>query len=449
MRESPDLFSGEREQRVRAAAPLAARMRPRTLDEVVGQRHLVAPGAAFRAMTESGLPVAVILWGPPGTGKTTLARLIAAGSMARFVPLSAVAVGVREVRAVLAEARRRLEEDRGRTVLFLDEIHRFSRAQQDALLPGVEEGIVTLVGATTENPFHEVNAPVISRAVVLRTEPLNPAEVREILERAITEPRGLAGTVAPTDEALEALASRVGGDARLALNALEIAAAIAQRRGDATVGLGDVEEALQRRVIRYDKAGDRHYDMASAFIKSLRGSDVDAALYWMWTMLEGGEDPRFVARRMVVFASEDVGLADPRALLVAVAAFHGLEVIGMPEAGHVLTEAAVYLAAAPKSNSVKRAMAAARDAVARSPGAEVPNHLRSAATTGERELGLGVGYRYPHDEPGGVAAQRYLPAEMEQALLYRPGDAGEERSLSDRLRAADEVLGKPDRRRSG
>jgi putative ATPase len=436
-----DLFSEERAERRLANAPLAARMRPVSLDEVVGQEHLVSEGAAFRAMVEAGRPVSMILWGPPGSGKTTLARLVASNSGARFEQLSATSAGVKDVRDVLAMATRRVEEGSGKTVLFLDEIHRFTKAQQDALLPGVEDGIIILVGATTENPFFEVNSPLISRSTLFRTEALAPDDVAELVARAIDDPvRGLGGTTITAD-AREALSERVGGDARLALNALEVAATLAAGRGRDEITIDDVAEALQRRVIRYDKGGDRHYDVISAFIKSMRGSDVDATLYWLHTMIDAGEDPKFIARRMVILASEDVGLADSRALGVAVDAFRAVEVIGLPEAAYALTHAALYLATAPKSNSVAMAIRAAKDAVQRTPGADVPMHLRSAATAGERELGIGVGYRYPHDDPVGIIAQQYLPDGVEVAL-FRASEAGEEAIVAERLRVIDEILGK-------
>jgi putative ATPase len=393
-------------------------------------------------MVEAGRPVSMILWGPPGSGKTTLARLVAAGSSARFEQLSATAAGVKDVREVLAMASRRIEEDRGRTVLFLDEIHRFTKAQQDALLPGVEDGTIILIGATTENPFFEVNSPLISRSTVFRLEALTPNEVAALVSRALDDPmRGLGG-VGIDPGALDALAERVGGDARLALNAVELAATLAERRENGTIGLEEVAEALQRRIIRYDKGGDRHYDVISAFIKSLRGSDPDAALYWLHTMIGAGEDPKFIARRMVILASEDIGLADHRALGIAVDVFRAVEVIGLPEAAYALSHAAVYLALAPKSNSVTAAMGATRDLVERTPGAEVPPHLRSGATAGEREMGHGIGYEYPHAHPGAVVAQQYLPDEVADAVVFRPGDRGEEVHLADRLAAIDRELGK-------
>ena len=438
----PDLFSDQRAERRRANAPLAARMRPANLDEVVGQQSLLASGAAFRTMVEAGRPVSMILWGPPGSGKTTLARLVAANSSARFEQLSATSAGVKDVREVLAMATRRIENGDGRTVLFLDEIHRFTKAQQDALLPGVEDGIIILVGATTENPFFEVNSPLISRSSVFRTEELAPDEVKDLVHRAISDPvRGIPGVVID-DDALEDLAHRVGGDARLALNGFELAVTIAEGRKKESVGREEIAEALQRRVIRYDKGGDRHYDVISAFIKSVRGSDVDAALYWLHTMIGAGEDPKFIARRLVILASEDIGLADSRGLGIAVDAFRAVEVIGIPEGAYALTHATVYLATAPKSNSLATAISAAREAVEGTPGADVPLHLRSASSAGERAMGHGGGYHYPHDDPFGVVPQQYLPDEAIGATLYHPGDHGEESEIGDRLGRIDRILGR-------
>jgi len=441
-----DLFSAEREARRSAAEPLAARMRPRTLDEVVGQRHLLEPGAAFGTMVRAGRPLSMILWGPPGTGKTTLARLVASESEAAFEALSATSAGVKDVREVLDRATRRLEQEERRTVLFLDEIHRFTKSQQDALLPGVENGTVILVGATTENPFFEVNSPLISRSTLFRLEPLSAPEVAGLIETAISDPeRGGPAPGAIDPDARDLLAARSGGDARLALNALEVASAIAVGRGAVTVDVDAVTEALQHRVVRYDKGGDRHYDVISAFIKSLRGSDPDAAVFWLETMLTAGEDPEFIARRMVVLASEDIGLADSRALLVAVAAVDALAFVGLPEAGYALYQAALYLALAPKSNSVARTISAAKEAVEAHAGAEVPPHLRSTGYRGAAQLGHGAGYRYPHDHPDGIVAQQYLPDPAAGTVLYRPSQTGAEAAAGERLAEIDRRMGRKPR----
>ena len=425
-------------------------MRPAGLDEVVGQRHLLTPGASFRTMVENGRPVSMILWGPPGTGKTTLARLVASETSAAFEQLSAVSAGVKDVREVLSRARHRLETDELRTVLFLDEIHRFNKSQQDALLPGVEDGTVILVGATTENPFFEVNSPLISRCTLFRLEALTPDDLLELIQRAMADQdRGVgANGMAIADNAAVSLAERTGGDARLVLNALEMAAYVASGRGSATIETGDIEESLQRRIIRYDKSGDQHYDIVSAFIKSMRGSDPDAAMFWLHTMLGAGEDPEFIARRMIIFASEDVGLADPSALSQAVGAFHALQVVGLPEASFALSQAAVYLATAPKSNSITRAMARAREAVENNPGAQVPAHLRDAHYPGARQLGHGAGYRYPHDYEGHIVQQKYLPDAFVGAAIYVPETEGHERDIADRLTKWDDELGRSSRRES-
>lgn len=443
--EESNLFASARDEARRARAPLAVRMRPRTLDEVIGQTHLLAEGAAFRSMVASGRLGSIILWGPPGSGKTTLARIAATTAGDTFEQLSATSAGVKDVREVLARADQRLGEGRGGTILFLDEIHRFTKAQQDALLPGVEDGTITLIGATTENPFFEVNSPLISRATVFRTEALTPDEVVALIRQAFADPmRGVTG-ITISEEACTAVAERVGGDARLALNTVEVAATIVAGRAGTEIDLATVEEALQRRIIRYDRAGDRHYDVISAFIKSLRGSDPDAAMYWLQTMIEAGEDPKFIARRMVIFASEDVGLADSSALRIATDAFRAVEIVGLPEANYTMSHATLYLALAPKSNSVKLAMDAARDLVASDHLGEVPSHLRSGATEGDQGFGFGVGYRYPHDDPRGVVEQTYLPDSISDVTVYTPKRVGDETELAERLTRIDRILGKTDR----
>ena len=409
-------------------------MRPTSLDEVLGQEDLMAEGAAFRTMVESGRPASMILWGPPGSGKTTLARLIAGHAQASLAALSATSSGVKDVRAVLADAIERLSENGERTVLFLDEIHRFTKAQQDALLPGVEDGTIILVGATTENPFFEVIAPLLSRTTLFRLTPLGEENIEILIEEALTADRGLGTTgLVIEEEARTALSIRSGGDARLALNTLEVAALLSQRVGKEKITTSEISEALSRRIIRYDKAGDQHYDVISAFIKSLRGSDPDAALYWLHTMLEAGEDPEFIARRMVILASEDVGLADSGALSVAVAAAQALQIVGLPEAAHNLTHAALYLGAAPKSNSVPKAMAAARRLVADTVVVDVPPHLRSTGYSGARALGHGQGYLYPHDFVDHRVRQQYLPDSVEGAVVYEPTSQGDEKEVGRRL----------------
>lgn len=443
-----DLFESAGEERILRSAPLPARLRPQTIAEVVGQPALVAPGAAFRTIVESGRPVSMLLWGPPGTGKTTLARLVASHSEATFVTLSATNAGVKDVREVLAGARSRLAMEERRTVLFIDEIHRFSKSQQDALLPGVEDGTIVLVGATTENPFFEVNSPLMSRMTLFRTEKLGPDAVEEMIERALTDERGLADTgLMIDDEAKEALVDRSGGDARHTLNALEVAATLAQGREAATINVDDVSDALQRRIVRYDKAGDQHYDVVSAFIKSLRGSDPDAALYWLHLMIAGGEDPEFIVRRMVILASEDIGLADPNALLQANAAAQALAMVGLPEAGFAMSQATVYLAVAPKSNSVTRAIGAAQ-ALVDSTSGTVPEHLRDSHYPGAATLGHGTTYRYAHEHPHHIVSQEYFADGVSPSVLYEPGTEGREPAMSERLEWIDGVLGRQGRIRT-
>jgi putative ATPase len=451
-----DLFSARAGEIGSETAPLAARMRPRTLDEFVGQSHVLGPGSALRALIETDELRSVILWGPAGTGKTSLAHIVAGATRSHFEQLSATSAGVKDVRAVLEAARMRLGASGRRTILFIDEIHRFNKAQQDALLPGVEDRTVVLIGATTENPFFALNTPLMSRSLLFRLEPLEPEELATIVRRALTDrERGLGRAgLALDDDALDHLVERADGDARHALNALEAAALVVSSRpggeeGGATapegasapdgataarrITLQDIEEALQRPRVTYDRAGDEHYDVASAFIKSIRGSDPDAAVHYLARMLEAGEDPRFIARRLVISASEDIGLADPQALPLAVAAFQALEFVGLPEAQLNLAEATVYLALAPKSNSAMKALGAATEELRAARPGRVPSHLQSATFAGERALGIGVGYVYPHDHPGHWAPQRYLPEGLEGGY-YRPSDQGHEPHLADQWR---------------
>jgi putative ATPase len=416
-----------------AGAPLAVRMRPRTLDELVGQGHLLASGSALRTAVESGEPHSAILYGPPGSGKTTLARIIAGYSDAAFEEESAVNAGKAEVRAVIERARERQRANGRATVLFLDEIHRFNKAQQDALLPAVEDGLVTLIGATTENPYFEVNSALLSRCQIYELRELTADDVAALLRRALADPeRGIADPPEVAGDALELLATRSGGDARTALGALERAVETA-RASEHEVDVATAEDALQRKAVSYDREGDRHYDYISAWIKATRGSDADASLYYLAVMLEGGEDPRFIARRMVIFASEDVGNADPRALAVATAAAAAVDRVGLPECVLNLAQAAAYLALAPKSNASTTAISAAMRHV-REHGAKLPpDHLRDAHYKGAKALGRGEGYVYPHDQPGGVADQPLLPAELRGVRFYEPTDRGLEARLRERI----------------
>ena len=418
-----DLFSAAAEEQLRQQAPLAARLRPRTLDDVVGQEHLVGTGKALRRLVEQDRLTSAIFWGPPGTGKTTLALAVAGSTKRAFEQLSAVTAGVKDVREVIERARQRLGEHGRGTILFLDEIHRFSKSQQDALLPAVEDGTLTLIGATTENPFFEVNAPLRSRSTLFRLEPLG----REAIETLNS--RGLQAEGTPASpEAVAYLADRAGGDGRQVLTALEVACALARPGG---VAIDHVEAALGTSALRYGR--DDHYDVVSAFIKSMRGSDPQAAVYYLARMLEAGEDARFIARRMIIFASEDIGLADPTAMLTAVAAAHALDHVGLPEAQLNLSQAAIHLATAPKSNRAALAIWNARADVQAGEVGEVPPHLRDSHYKGAATLGHGTGYDYPHDHPDGWVAQQYLPDEQRQKRYYEPTDHGNEHDVHERM----------------
>jgi putative ATPase len=427
---------GESDSAGDARLPLAARMRPRTLDEILGQAHLLGPGRALRRALEADRVPSMVLWGPPGSGKTTLAEVIARLTHSRFVALSAVTAGVADLRKVIDEARRLPEQ---RTILFIDEVHRWNKAQQDAVLPSAERGTVTLIGATTENPSFEVNAALLSRVRVFTLHALSNDNIETIVKRALADPeRGLGDRrLQIEDLALKHLVERANGDARVALNALELAADAAEVAGASTIELALVEDAVQQRALLYDKAGDAHYDTISAFIKSLRGSDPDAAIYWLARMLESGEDLMFVARRLVILAGEDVGLADPNALRVAVAAQQAAHFVGMPEAMFPLAEATLYLATAPKSNSVGRAYGAAMDAVRETRNDPVPLHLRNAVTGLMRGMGYGRDYRYSHDlaeEDPERWTQQYLPDNVAGRRFYHPGAQGfEAKEIKPRL----------------
>lgn len=408
------------------AAPLAVRMRPTGLDEVVGQDHLLKPGSPLRRLVEGSGAASVILYGPPGTGKTTLASLISGATGRRFEALSALSAGVKDVRAVIDEARRAAIHGR-QTVLFIDEVHRFSKTQQDALLAAVENRVVLLVAATTENPSFSVVAPLLSRSLILQLQPLTADAVRAVVERAITDPRGLGGADVD-DDAVDLLVKLSAGDARRALTALEVAAETGAR-----VSVEVVEQSLDQAAVRYDRDGDQHYDVVSAFIKSVRGSDVDAALHYLARMLTAGEDPRFIARRLMILASEDIGIADPTALPTAVAAAQTVQLIGLPEAQLTLAHATVHLATAPKSNAVTVALGAAMADIKAGKAGQVPTHLRDGHYAGAAALGHAQGYKYAHDHPGGVAAQQYPPDELVGVDYYRPTPHGAEREIGGRL----------------
>lgn len=419
------------------SAPLAVRMRPRSLDEIVGQAHLLGDGSPLRRLITGSGAASVLLYGPPGTGKTTMASMISTAAGGRFEALSALSAGVKEVRAVIEVARRRLV-DGEQTVLFIDEVHRFSKTQQDALLDAVENRIVLLVAATTENPSFSVVSPLLSRSLVLRLRSLTDEDIREVLRRAVADDRGLAGRVTVTDAAYDHLIAVAGGDARRALTALEAAADVVSEEnsdveGPAQVDLADVEAAIDRAAVRYDRDGDQHYDVTSAFIKSIRGSDVDAALHYLARMIAAGEDPRFIARRLMIHASEDIGMADPMALQTAVAAAQVVALVGMPEAKLALTQATIHLATAPKSSGVVSAIGAALADVEAGKAGAVPAHLRDSHYSGAKKMGSGIGYRYPHDDPDGVVPQQYAPDELVGTDYYQPTDHGFEREIGPRV----------------
>jgi len=445
----PTLFDAatRRDPKLKELVPLAERMRPRALSDLVGQEHLVGEGKLLaRAIGADRLP-SMILWGPPGSGKTTLARVVAETTRARFVPFNAVLGGVPELRQLLAQAREARSFEGKRTILFVDEIHRFNRAQQDAFLPHVEDGTITLIGATTENPSFAVNAPLLSRCRVFRLNLLDPKAIVGILRRGLVSPEGLAGTIEADDDALEAIAQLAGGDARRALTTLEIAADESLRAGKHLITRDDVVETSGQKTLLYDKSGEEHYNVISAFIKSMRGSDADGAIYWLMRMVEAGDDPLFLLRRMLIFASEDVGNADPRALEVAVAADEAFRRVGMPEGMYFLSQAAIYLACAPKSNACNMAWHKAQEIVRERGALPVPMKLRNATTKLMRGEGYGQGYRYAHDEQGGIAwGEIYLPDEIAGERFYEPTERGYEKVISERVRW---IRAQQDKRLSG
>jgi len=432
------LFDLPEEKDLPQNMPLAARMRPQTFAEFVGQEHLVADGRVLRKCIEADQLPSMVFWGPPGSGKTTLAHIIANVTRAQFSPLSAVSAGVADLRRVIGEAKKRLKSSGQRTILFVDEIHRFNKAQQDAVLPFVENGTVTFIGATTENPSFEVIAPLLSRCRVFRLNLLSDDEVRLIMERVIKDKeRGLGKLqITINEEALSHLVTMSNGDARVALNALEMAAfaTVPDSDGSRSIGLSAIEEALQHRALLYDKSGDQHYDLISALHKSLRGSDPDAALYWLGRMLEAGEDPLYIARRLVRFASEDVGVADPQALVIAVAAQQAVHFVGLPEGNLALAETVVYLAAAPKSNSLYQAYSRVQQDIQHGRNEPVPLHLRNPVTGLMRRMGHGQGYKYAHDYPDHFVRQQNLPPSLQEKRYYIPGDQGYEKEIADRLK---------------
>ncbi|GAA0317523.1 replication-associated recombination protein A [Actinoallomurus spadix] len=434
--QADSLFDTPAEEAQQANAPLAVRMRPRGLDEVVGQEHLLGPGTPLRQLVERDVPMSLVLWGPPGTGKTTLAYVVSQATERRFVEISAVTDGVKQVRAAIDVAKRELGMGGRQTVLFVDEVHRFNKAQQDALLPAVENRWVSFIGATTENPFFSVISPLLSRSLLLTLQPLGDDQLRAVIRRALTDERGLGGAVELAQPAEDHLVRLAGGDARRALTYLEAASYVAPN--GAPIDVDVLEKAVDRAAVRYDREGDQHYDVISAFIKSIRGSDVDAALHYLARMIEAGEDPRFIARRLIVHASEDIGMADPTALQTATAAAHAVEFVGLPEARINLAQAVIHLALAPKSNAVIRAITEASGDVRRGLVGPVPPHLRDAHYKGAAKLDHGKGYRYAHDFPGGVVEQQYAPDAVNGREYYHPTRHGMEARFSDvveRLRA--------------
>jgi putative ATPase len=433
------LFDAAAAEAADAVAPLAVRMRPRSLDEVIGQPHLTGAGSPLRKLAENDAPMSLLLWGPPGTGKTTLAYVVSLVTRRRFVELSAVMAGVKDVRAAIDTARSELGLTGSQTVLFIDEVHRFNKAQQDALLPAVENRWVSFIGATTENPSFSVVGPLMSRSLLLTLRPLGDDDMRLVIDRALADERGLGGSVTLGEGVAEQLIRVAGGDARRALTYLE-AAALGLQDG-AEIDLAALEQAVDRAAVRYDRAGDQHYDVISAFIKSIRGSDADAALHYLARMIEAGEDPRFIARRLIVHASEDVGMADPSALPVAVAAAQAVEFVGLPEARINLAQAVIHLSLAPKSNAVVRAIGAAQSDVQAGLSGQVPAHLRDSSYRGAARLGHGRGYQYPHDVAEGVVAQAYAPDTVAGRRYYEPTRHGAEAGYAERSERIREILG--------
>ena len=442
--QSSSLFDAAEEQAAAAQAPLAVQMRPRSLDEVVGQQHLLGAGTPLRRLVDSDVPMSLLLWGPPGTGKTTLAYVVSRVTRRRFVELSAVSAGVKDVRAVIEAARRDMGLSGTQTLLFIDEVHRFNKAQQDALLPAVENRWVSFIGATTENPFFSVISPLMSRSLLLTLEPLSDGEISLVVDRALSDERGLAGTVELEPAAADHLVRLAGGDARRALTYLEAAALGEGPSGDGAgrrvIDVQTLERAVDRAAVRYDRAGDQHYDVISAFIKSIRGSDVDAALHYLARMIEAGEDPRFIARRLIVHASEDVGMADPTALLAATAAAQAVEFVGLPEARINLAQAVIHLSLAPKSNAVIKAISAAGADVRAGLTGAVPAHLRDAHYPGAGRLGHGKGYQYPHDADSAIVPQRYAPDEVADHRYYEPTRHGAEARYAERAASIRRIL---------